>query len=116
MKFIPIFIFFLNFALAQNIPLYLTLVEKGEIQEVRESLPNLLSRYPNDPGVYYLEALISNSYPLYSTSLPIDNIISLLSNLSKQSESSIDDFLFITSFIPNGITLILSENLLSGFE
>ena len=61
MKFIPIFIFFLNFVLAQNIPLYLTLVEKGEIQEVRESLPNLLSRYPNDPGVYYLEALISLS-------------------------------------------------------
>ena len=61
MKFIPIFIFFLNFALAQNIPLYLTLVEKGEIQEVRESLPNLLSRYPKDPGVYYLEALINLS-------------------------------------------------------
>ena len=61
MKFIPIFIFFLDFAFAQNIPLYLTLVEKGEIEEVRESLPNLLSRYPNDPGVYYLEALINLS-------------------------------------------------------
>ena len=61
MKFIPIFISFLNFVLAQNIPLYLTLVEKGEIQEVRESLPNLLSRYPNEPGVYYLEALINIS-------------------------------------------------------
>ena len=47
--------------MAQNIPLYLTLVEKGEIEEVRESLPNLLSRYPNDPGVYYLEALINLS-------------------------------------------------------
>ena len=59
MKFLTIFISFLSFILAQNIPLYLTLVEKGEIQEVRESLPNLLSRYPNEPGVYYLQALIN---------------------------------------------------------
>ena len=61
MKFIYTLLIFLNFIFAQNIPLYLTLVEKGEIQEVRESLPNLLSRYPNDPGVYYLEALINIS-------------------------------------------------------
>ena len=56
MKFISIFIFFLNFALAQNIPLYLTLLEKGEIQEIKESLQGLLSRYPNEPGVYSLQA------------------------------------------------------------
>ncbi len=44
---------------AQNIHLYLTMLEKGQIQEVEASLPELLSRYPNRPGVYYLQALMT---------------------------------------------------------
>ena len=53
--------FFVNIAIicAQNINLYLTLIQKGRYEEVMENLPDLLSRYPNDPGVYYIQALIN---------------------------------------------------------
>ena len=43
----------------QNINLYLTLLEKGRIQEVKENLPELLDRYPNEAGVYFVQALIN---------------------------------------------------------
>ena len=33
------------------------LVEEGKIDGVRESLPELLSKYPRDPGVLFLKAL-----------------------------------------------------------
>jgi len=45
---------------AQNINLYLTLIQKGRYAEVRENLPDLLSRHPNEPGVFYIQALINN--------------------------------------------------------
>jgi len=53
--------FFVNISIicAQNINLYLTLIQKGRYEEVIENLPDLLSRYPNDPGVYYIQALIN---------------------------------------------------------
>ena len=53
--------FFVNIAIicAQNINLYLTLIQKGRYEEVMENLPDLLSRYPKDPGVYYIQALIN---------------------------------------------------------
>ena len=53
--------FFVNITIicAQNINLYLTLIQKGRYEEVMENLPDLLSRYPNDPGVYYIQALIN---------------------------------------------------------
>ena len=44
---------------SQNINLYLTLLEKGRIQEVKENLPELLDRYPNEAGVYFVQALIN---------------------------------------------------------
>jgi hypothetical protein len=43
----------------QNINLYLTLLEKGSIQEVKDNLPELLDRYPDDAGVYYIQALVN---------------------------------------------------------
>ncbi|MGY8750685.1 MAG: SPOR domain-containing protein [Fidelibacterota bacterium] len=43
----------------QNINLYLTLLEKGRISEVTDNLPELLDRYPNEAGVYYIEALVN---------------------------------------------------------
>ena len=43
----------------QNINLYLTLLEKGRIQEVKDNLPELLDRYPNEAGVYYIQALVN---------------------------------------------------------
>lgn len=42
---------------AQNIDLYLALLEQGRVGEVRDNLPELQSRYPNDVGVRYLQAL-----------------------------------------------------------
>ena len=44
----------------QNINLYLTLLEKGSIQEVKDNLPELLDRYPNDAAVYYIQALVND--------------------------------------------------------
>ena len=46
---------------AQNIDLYLTLLEKGRMDEVRETLPELLNRYPNEAGVYFLQAMINEN-------------------------------------------------------
>ena len=43
----------------QNINLYLTLLEKGRIQEVKDNLPELLDRYPDEAGVYYIQALVN---------------------------------------------------------
>ena len=40
------------FLKAQNIDLYITLLEKGKISEVKENLPELIERYPNEPGVH----------------------------------------------------------------
>ena len=59
MKIIPFFISF-AFVSAQNLNLYLTLIEKGRYDEVKENIPDLLKRYPNEPGVLYIQALINN--------------------------------------------------------
>ncbi len=44
---------------AQNVDLYLALLERGRIQEVQDNLPELLSRYPDNPGIQYLQALVT---------------------------------------------------------
>ena len=49
------------FLKAQNIDLYITLLEKGKISEVKENLPELIERYPKDPGIFFLKGLVSNS-------------------------------------------------------
>ena len=41
----------------QDIKKYLTIIQKGGIREVRGKLPELISKYPNNPGVLYLKAL-----------------------------------------------------------
>ncbi len=46
--------------IAQNIDLYLTLLEKGRIDEVKDNLPELLDRYPDEAGVYFLQALVND--------------------------------------------------------
>ena len=48
------------FLRAQNIDLYITLLEKGKISEVKENLPELIERYPRDPGIFFLKGLISS--------------------------------------------------------
>ena len=60
-RWITIFILFLSqILIAQNIGLYLTLIEKGRIEEVKDNLPELLDRYPDQAGVYYLQALVND--------------------------------------------------------
>ena len=48
------------FLKAQNIDLYITLLEKGKISEVKENLPELIERYPKDPGIFFLKGLVSS--------------------------------------------------------
>lgn len=44
---------------SQNINLYLNLLENGRIEEVKDNLPELLDRYSNEPGVYFIQALVN---------------------------------------------------------
>ena len=45
--------------LSQNVDLYFSLIEEGKLDGVVENLPELLSKYPKDPGVLYLKALLT---------------------------------------------------------
>ena len=49
----PIFIF------GQNIDMYISLIDEGQINSVKEKLPELISKYPNSAGVIYLQALLT---------------------------------------------------------
>ncbi len=62
MKNYKIYFLFIFFSMvnAQNVDLYLSLVDKGERISVIESLGELLSKYPEDPGVLYLKALLTD--------------------------------------------------------
>ncbi|MEK9138317.1 MAG: hypothetical protein AAB393_14420, partial [Bacteroidota bacterium] len=42
-----------------NIEKYLARVEKGEADAVRAELPSLLMKYPNNPGVLYLQGVLT---------------------------------------------------------
>ena len=53
---ILIFIIFTQLT-AQDVDKYLSLVRAGRTGEVRNTLPDLLSKYPNNPGVLFLKAL-----------------------------------------------------------
>lgn len=52
-------LFFLSYLHSQNIELYISLIEQGKSQGVKESLPELLSKYPKNPGVLFLKALLT---------------------------------------------------------
>ncbi len=58
---------------AQNIDMYLSLIHEGQSEGVKENLPELISKYPNDPGVLYLQAILTTngikSLELYSSIL-----------------------------------------------
>ena len=88
--------FFVNISIicAQNINLYLTLIQKGRYEEVMENLPDLLSRYPNDPGVYYIQALINKDGD--SSLSQYQNLIDKYPNSDYASMSSmkIGEYLF----------------------
>ena len=48
-----------SFLHAQNVDMYISLLEKGNIKDVRETLPELTSKFPKDPGVLYLKSLLT---------------------------------------------------------
>lgn len=94
MKKIHIILLFFSFAHSQNINLYLTLIEKGRYEEVRENIPDLLSRYPNEPGVKYIQALINNDgdASLAQYKKVIENFPN--SEFASQSSIKIGEYLF----------------------
>lgn len=94
MKIIPIILLFFSFAHSQNTNLYLTLIEKGRYEEVRENIPDLLSRYPNEPGVKYIQALINNDgdASLIQYKKVIENFPN--SEFASQSSIKIGEYLF----------------------
>ena len=64
--------------LSQNIDLYFSLVEEGELDGVRENLPELLSKYPKHPGVLFLKAMLTDD-----GKSAIDQYKFILKNFSK---------------------------------
>jgi cell division protein FtsN len=42
-----------------DIQKYINRINEGEVQQVREQLPALLSKYPNHPGALYVQALLT---------------------------------------------------------
>ena len=70
MKLSILFLFFNACILSQNVDMYLSLIHEGQSLGVKENLPELISKYPNDPGVLYLQALLTSngmkSLELYS--------------------------------------------------
>ena len=57
-KIIVLFVF-AAFLQSQNVDLYLSLIDEGKSKGVLENLTELTSKFPNDPGVLYLKALLS---------------------------------------------------------
>jgi len=94
MKRLAIILIFFSFTYSQNINLYLTLIEKGRYDEVRENIPDLLSRYPNEPGVKYIQALINNDgdASLAQYKKVIENFPD--SEFASQSSIKIGEYLF----------------------
>lgn len=59
------------FTIGQNIDMYISLIDEGQLASVKEKLPELTSKYPNNAGVIYLQALLTKdgmkSLELYNT-------------------------------------------------
>lgn len=47
------------FLSGQNVDMFFSLINEGQILGVREKVPELISKYPNDPGVLYLQAILT---------------------------------------------------------
>ena len=54
------FISFFTITNSQNVDLYFSLIDEGELDGVKENLPELLSKYPKDPGVLFLKAVLTD--------------------------------------------------------
>ena len=49
-----------SFLASQNIDLYISLINEGKLKGVKESLPELISKYPKNPGVLFIKARLSS--------------------------------------------------------
>ncbi|MBI04404.1 MAG: hypothetical protein CMI96_01135 [Pelagibacteraceae bacterium] len=58
-KFLTFYLLLTSHFYGQNIDLYLSLIDEGKTEGVIETLPELISKYPNDPGVIYIKALMT---------------------------------------------------------
>ena len=58
-KILFIYILLISQFFGQNIDLYLSLIDEGKTEGVIETLPELVSKYPNNPGVLYIKALMT---------------------------------------------------------
>jgi len=56
---VAVFLFVGNPIWGQVIDDYLQLIQEGKVETVRQQLPELESRYPDNPDIYYLKALIT---------------------------------------------------------
>ena len=57
------FIFFVSIfssLSSQHVDLYFSLIDEGELDGVRDNLPELMSKYPSDPGVLFLKAVLTD--------------------------------------------------------
>ena len=68
-KFLTLTLFFPLTIFAQNIEMYLSLIDQGQIEGVKEQLPALISKYPNNPDILFLAGILSldgnKSYNIY---------------------------------------------------
>ena len=60
-KFLFLYIILISQLFGQNIDLYLSLIDEGKTEGVLENLPELISKYPKDPGVIYIKALMTQN-------------------------------------------------------
>tara|TARA_Y100001970_G_scaffold270265_1_gene363909 strand:+ start:857 stop:1645 length:789 start_codon:yes stop_codon:yes gene_type:complete len=58
-KFLLFYLLLISYSYGQNIDLYLSLIDEGKTEGVLENLPELISKYPNNPGVTYIKALMT---------------------------------------------------------
>ena len=69
-KFLLFYLLLISHLFSQNVDLYISLIDEGKTEGVLETLPELLSKYPNNPGVLYIKALMTedgiNSIDMYN--------------------------------------------------
>ena len=68
-KFLSLILFIPLTIFSQNIEMYLSLIDQGQIEGVKEQLPALISKYPNNPDILFLAGVLSmdgnKSYNIY---------------------------------------------------
>jgi len=57
---LSIFLLFSTLNFSQSFDSYFKLLEDGKIQEVKDQLPELISKYPSDPAIIYLQILMND--------------------------------------------------------